>query len=196
MHRPLLAFLSVATLLAGCGPMTHPMVSRLTEDEQAQVDEAWTQMFLPPERLDRSLLLDVLLSFELHQVGVDRLALVSEKRVGQGRVIMTVNFDRASPAFDEFTIAYVDEAGCELRRERYTSAEIMDRLAFLFGEGRPRELCWGYAAVQVTEASESGEEQAAAENEEAQRRGARSKELEARVLEIQAATQPAEEPRR
>jgi hypothetical protein len=124
-------------ILGGCGPLTQPMVERLPPEEQKHVDDAWQNMFSPPDRLDRTLLLDVLITQQAHQRGVDRLDLVSEKCVGKGRAVMTVRFDRQHPEFDEFTIAYLDDQGRELRRERYSSAEIQERIHLLFRPSIP-----------------------------------------------------------
>lgn len=114
--------------LTGCGPLMFPMVERLSDKDQAQVDDAWKNMFDPPDRLGRELLLDVLIHMNLYQHGIDRLTLVSEKEVGDARVVMSIRFDRTHPGFDEFVISYVDAHGQELRRERYTTGEIEERL--------------------------------------------------------------------
>ncbi len=119
--------------LAGChGPLAKPMVDRLDVEQQQAVDDAWHNMFDPPQRLDPTLLLDVILAQQLHQAGVDSLHLVSEKRVGDGLVVMEVWYDRDEPAGDEFTLAYVDAEGDEIRRERYTRDEVEERFQFLF----------------------------------------------------------------
>jgi hypothetical protein len=119
--------------VVGCyGPMTRPMVERLPEEQQQDIDNAWVNMFSPPDRLDHTLLLDVIVTMELFQKGVDRLWMVSEKRAGAGLVVMEVRFDRDDPTFDEFTVTYVDGLGREVRRERYAREEIHKRAAFLF----------------------------------------------------------------
>src|SRR5262245_35896706 len=46
----------------GCGPLATPMVVRLDAEDQAKVDDAWVNMFSPPNRLERELLLDTLIS--------------------------------------------------------------------------------------------------------------------------------------
>ncbi len=127
-------FLSAFCLLAvGChGPLTKPMVDRLDDETQAKVDDAWANMFTPADRLDRTLLLDAILSGQLHQYGVDYLRLVSEKHAGDGLVVMEVRFDREDPAFDQFSVTYVDSRGLEVRRERFTREEVEDRVDFLF----------------------------------------------------------------
>ena len=104
-----LVLVAVCLFVVGChGPLTKPMVDRLDEETQQKVDDAWLNMFTPPDRLDRTLLLDVILSGQLHQYGVDYLRLVSEKHVGDGLVVMEVRYDREDPAFDEFSVSYVD----------------------------------------------------------------------------------------
>jgi hypothetical protein len=107
------------------------MVDRLDEETQQKVDDAWLNMFTPPDRLDRTLLLDVILSGQLHQYGVDYLRLVSEKHVGDGLVVMEVRYDREDPAFDEFSVSYVDNEGYEVRRERFTREEVEEEICFL-----------------------------------------------------------------
>lgn len=108
----------------GGGPLALPYVERLGPDQQRVVDQSWLNMLSPPERLDRSRLLDVVVEQWLHQQGVDRLQFTSEKDVWGGRIIMTVYYDRSHPAFDSFAIAFVDAQGCERRRERYTFDEV------------------------------------------------------------------------
>ena len=135
MCKETLVVLSSSVLLAfaaACGPMTHPMVIRLDEQEQKTVDDAWTNMLDPPHRLARDLLLDVLITHQMHQRGVDRLVLISEKGVGRRRVVMEIAFDRQNPEADAFTFMLEDAWGNVIRQERYDRDEIDDRLAFLF----------------------------------------------------------------
>ena len=80
--------ITICLLVVGCGPVTKPMVTRLDEDQQRSVDAAWECMFSPPDRLDSTLLLDVLIANQAHQLGVDSLWLISEKRVSGGLIIM------------------------------------------------------------------------------------------------------------
>lgn len=172
---------AVLAALAGCnglfGPM--PVVERLEPEQQRVVDESWLNMFTPPERLDRSLLLDVLVTHAFHEKGVDRLHFVSEKDAWGGRIIMTVYFDRAHPAFDNFTVAFVDATGKERRRERYTFDEV---------KGRMHET---YDPIEVPDT------QPAMTPEEIQRRReaeeTRAQQLARRIL-IKIATRPAGEP--
>lgn len=128
-----LSLFALCLFAIGChGPLTKPMVDRLDEETQTKVDAAWTSMFTPVDRLDRTLLFDSILSGQLHQFGVDYLRLVSEKKVGDGLVVMEVRFDLEEPSFDQFSFTYVDGDGSELRRERFTREEVEERVDFLF----------------------------------------------------------------
>ncbi|HPF38206.1 MAG TPA: hypothetical protein P5081_00650 [Phycisphaerae bacterium] len=119
-------------LVVGCrGPLAVPMVDRLDEKSQAEIDEVWGNMLTPPNGLDRELLLDVILSQQLHQHGVDSLRFISEKQVGEGLVVMEIRFDREDPLFDEFSVSYVDRRGRELRRERYSREDIDEEIRLL-----------------------------------------------------------------
>ncbi|MCB9857461.1 MAG: hypothetical protein H6818_17405 [Phycisphaerales bacterium] len=127
--------LSLAILAAGCnGPLTKPMIDRLDENSQAKIDEVWENMVAPPNQLDRTLLLDVILSAQLYQHGVDSMRFVSEKTVGDGLVVMEIRFDREDPLFDEFSVSYIDRRGRELRRERYSRDDIDKEINLLFDE--------------------------------------------------------------
>lgn len=169
------------TVFAGCGPTTYPMIDRLPEEDQKQVDTSWVHMFSPPDRLDRTLLLDVLLANQFHQRGVDRATLVSEKEVGTQQAVMTMRFDRKNPAFDEFTIALVDDQCRECRRERYTADEIRARLHFL-----------GQHMHALSDASEDADGTTPRDRlKRARLQEALAQDYEIRILEIQAATQPA-----
>lgn len=171
--------ITIASLIAplvGCGPLVTPMVVRLTEENQARVDESWVNMFSPPQRLDRTLLLDTLVMNQMHERGVDELRLVSKKRVGDALVVMEVDFNRLEPDFDAFTVTYINAPGMEARRERYTFDEVRERLQFL---ARDDEVL---AEPGLTE------EQLQQLALESQARRA------ARMKEIEAATQPAVTP--
>lgn len=134
-HGRLASALFVAMTLpaTGChGPLTKPMVDRLDDQTQAKVDDAWSNLFAPPDRLERTLLLDAIISAQLYQLGVDSLHMISEKRVGDGLVMMEVQYCRDFPALDEFSVTCVDHAGMEVRRERFTRADVQDRIEFLY----------------------------------------------------------------
>ncbi len=108
----------MAFLLTGCGPLFTPMTSRLTPDDQRQIDAIWDNMLTPVNRLDRQTLLDATIVGWLYQLGVDRLRLVSEKFLTHGKVVMEIDCDRASPDSDEFIVTVLDDRGQTLRRER------------------------------------------------------------------------------
>jgi hypothetical protein len=180
-----LAILLSAAMFAGChGPLYRPMPVRLDVEQQIQVDQVWRNMLTPPERLDHTLLLDTIITMHANQVGVDHIRMISEKdRVNDGIVIMEMRFDRERPERDEYTLRYIGASGEELRHERYTRAEIEERVAFLWGApacGFSEHRC---SQTQPSDLSEC-------ESQEAARQAAR----EARVAEILAATQPASAP--
>ncbi|HUU85985.1 MAG TPA: hypothetical protein VM243_21015 [Phycisphaerae bacterium] len=163
-------------LVIGCGPMSKPMVSRLEEKDQALVDQAWSNMLTPVERLDRILLLDTILAHESHQIGIDRLHFVSGKDLPGGTVRMEVFFDRQSPEGDLFAVTYVDRSGRVLRSEKYTREEVDGRFEFLIQ--RPPNV----------------EEIEGIDPAECEQLKAQAAEHEARMREIKAATQPAHQP--
>ena len=175
--RPLATLLGLATLLAGCGPMARPMAVRLQPEEQAQVDEAWENMLTPPDRLDRLLFLDTVLSGQLYQIGTDRLYFGSEKRLRDGVVTMEVFFDRRSPEADRFTIRYVNGRGQQELYETYSRQEVDDRFEFLF--------------PVLAERRDTGDDTAELSKGECEAHVAKLKaERQARMKEIEAATQP------
>jgi hypothetical protein len=172
-----LSLVLVCLFSIGCGRvMPVPMVDRLEPEKQFEVDVAWHNMLTPPDRLDRTLLLDVLLLHQFHAHGVDRLRLTSEKWLVGGVVVMEVVFERDDPARDAFWVTYQDDSGNVLRQERYSRVDIEERLEFAFGDG----------LIIGDEDEEDPEIEAL--------RAQRAAEREARMEEIQAATQPAVRP--
>lgn len=161
-------------VVIGCGPMSKPMVVRLEEKDQTFVDQAWGNMLTPVDRLDRILLLDTILVRQMHQTGIDRLHFVSRKDLPGGTVRMEVFFDRQNPEADVFAVTYVDRSGRALRSEKYTREEVDGRFEFLY--------------LPYVDRSEGIDP---AECEELE---ARKAEREARMREIKAATQPANQP--
>jgi hypothetical protein len=124
---------------ASCGPLRAPMATRLDDDVQKRVDEAWDKALSPVGRLDRQRLLDVLVGTEAYQRGVDKLTFRSEKRCAAGRVVMEVHFDRAAPARDRFEVLVLGPDGAELRRETYGREEVEKTYRELFvNVPRPR----------------------------------------------------------
>lgn len=111
-------------VLSGCGPLTFPAVHRLKPEEQAQVESIWTNMLAPPNRLDRSTLLDVLVAYQLHSTGIDRVRFVGEKQTPVGRVSLTVDFDRAREDNGTFAFVLTDPQGKLMRHEVYTADEV------------------------------------------------------------------------
>ena len=170
--KRILALVALALCVGRRGPLTFPAVQRLSPDEQAEVDRDWNNMLKPTYRLDRGLLLDVVIFYQLHQVGVDRLHLESQKEYAEGPVVMTIDYVRANdPATDRLTLEVKDHAGKSMRKETYSGAEVlsqfhdMNTVATTRPDGKPTE-----DAV------------------------AREEWLVARMHQITAATQPADSP--
>jgi hypothetical protein len=167
MKRIAIACVLMATSLAGCGPMLMPMTVQLDPQEQQRVDRMWDNMLTPPDRLDRELLLDVMMTNHLFQLGVDRLHLTAEKRFHGGLAVMEIDCDRAGPPeMDHFAITVVDRGGRMLRHEYYTRPEVEAR----------------FGALMEMMVSRPGDE--------AQQEHPRRRELELRWQKIAAATQP------
>lgn len=163
--------LVVLALTACQGPMTVPAVQRLAPDQQEEINRDWNNMLKPSDRLDRGLLLDVVMYYQLHQMGVDRLHLESQKDYAGGTVVMTIDYVRASdPTNDRFTLEIKDPSGQSLRKETYSGEEVLSQFKALGTtttrpDGRPTE-------DEV----------------------AREMWVEARLRQIAAATQPADAP--
>lgn len=165
--------IGILVVSAGChGPLGVPMVSRLGPQEQEQVEQSWDNMLMPGDRLDRTLLLDTIIVFELHTRGVDRLRMTSEKFIDGAMVRMKVIFDRNNPEGDAFVLSFFGDDGNELRYESYSPDEITHRINELFGSKMTSDDLEGKLVV----------------DEEAD--AARM----ARLEEIRAATQPAFDP--
>jgi hypothetical protein len=121
----LLAALGVgAGGLIGCGPLSRPIPERLADEDQKQVDDAWTRALTPVGKPDRQTWLDVFVTTQAYETGVDSLTFRSEKKWAGGRVVMEVHYDRAKPAGDRFEVTVYDAAGKALRRERYSRDEV------------------------------------------------------------------------
>jgi len=183
-------WMHVTTLIVvfGCrGPLNAPMVTRLSPEEQQQVDDTWRNMLTPVDRLDRTLLLDVLLTSDFYQLGVDRLDMTALKRVPPYRVIMEIHCDRDAPPFDAFTVAGLDADGREVRRERYSREDV---------EGRVSHMHLAEAHVQMLAGEEKAEPATltAEQRAELERLRAEAADWAARKAAILAATQPAGPP--
>jgi hypothetical protein len=136
--KPYLLLVPACALLLtfGCGPMVAPLPQRLDPESQKKVDDAWTGILTPPDKLGHQDLLDVLVGTFAYQHGVDALSFRSEKRFAGGKVVMGVSFDRTRPDDDRFEVTVYDLKGKELRRERYSRQEIEETSATLFQGGQ------------------------------------------------------------
>jgi hypothetical protein len=125
MHHRTIMSLGLILLLVGCrGPMIAPAFRRLDADGQARVNQMWNNMLARPDRLNRELLLDVMLAYELHEFGVDRASYHAEKDYAAGTVLMDVKYDREKPMEDWFFVELRDRAGKSIRKEHYTGEEV------------------------------------------------------------------------
>jgi hypothetical protein len=108
------------------------MPVRLDDEGQKSVDQSWDKALDPIDRLAHQPLLDVLLSTQAYQIGVDRLTFRSEKKVAAGKVVMEIDYDRLKPDQDRFELKVYDPAGKLLRQERYRRAEVEETYQDLF----------------------------------------------------------------
>jgi len=114
--------------LPACGLLPQPMVPRLSDDQQAQVDQLWVNVVTPPEHADRQTFLDVISVYSLYNAGLDTVRYHAEKRVGDRLITMDVNFDKDRPARDEFIVELYSRDGILLRRERYDRHDVEQSL--------------------------------------------------------------------
>src|SRR5436309_2428621 len=98
----LISLALVLPLFPGCGPTVVPAFVRVGPEQQAQIDASWKNMLTPTDRLDRELLLDVMLVYQLHQLGIDHATYEADKEFADGTIHMRVTFDRAKPLDDHF----------------------------------------------------------------------------------------------
>jgi hypothetical protein len=111
--------------VSACGPLFYSMGHRVAPEEQEQIDAGWNNLLTPTGRADRQLLLDVLLSTEWYEKGVDHLQFRSEKKLAAGgTVVMEVSCDRGNPDGDRLVIEVYDKSAQLVRRERYTLDEV------------------------------------------------------------------------
>jgi len=172
--RHLLRQVSMFTLMSitGCSAIliSGPMPERLSPEAQATVDSSWNNAFNPPNRIDRTLLLDVLRSYQLYWHGVDRIDARIEKSLAGGRVVMILHYDRRlAENENDFIVTAYDKNGTVVRTERYSRADIDDRN-------------WLYRVDLATPVNQKFRE---AETK------AREERIHARMKEIRTATQPA-----
>ena len=114
----------VLAFLGGCGPLSRPMVPRPDAEGQKKIDESWERALAPVGRLDHQALLDVFVTSQAYELGVDRLTFRSEKRFSGGKVVMEVVYDREEPAKDRFSVTVHGPTGELLREERYGREEV------------------------------------------------------------------------
>lgn len=161
---------------AGCRWGSTPMPVRLSEESQKNVDDAWNNALNPPTRLDRDLLLDVMISYDMYWTGVDRVRATVEKDLNPGRVVMELHYDRSQPAeTDAFIVTCFNQYDGIQRVEHFSRADI---------DSRHEEL-YGGKLIMVADSENLTDEEKAAMEQEANR-------IHERQLQIIAATQPAE----
>jgi hypothetical protein len=129
---PLLGCCLLALCTAACGPLQTPMPPRLDDEGQKAIDESWDKALSPVDRFDHQGILDLLISTQAYQVGVDRLTFRSEKRFSAGTVIMEISFDRLAPEMDRFEITMLDLAGKPVRKETYDRKKVESTYRELF----------------------------------------------------------------
>ena len=162
--------------IAGCQLGGTPMPVRLPEESQKHVNDAWNNALGPPARLDRDLLLDVMISYDMYWTGVDRVRATVEKDLSPGRVVMELQYDRNQPPeTDAFTVTCFDQYNAVQRVEHFSRADIDARRSALNGG----EL------TLIADPNNVTEEEKAAMQQQADR-------IRERQLQIIAATQPAE----
>jgi hypothetical protein len=116
----------------GCGPMRAPLPERLGPEMQKQIDDAWTGILTPPNRLGRQDLLDVLVGTFAYQHGVDTLTLRTSKQYAGGTGVMEAQYDRTRPTEDRFDVTVYGLDGKIERQERYTRNELDETFDSLF----------------------------------------------------------------
>ena len=122
--RTRLLFAILTLMLPACGPLMLPMIPRLDEEQQKQVDTAWHNMLTPSDRLSRETLLDTLSSSYFYAAGIDRADYRAEKQVDNLQVVMEIHFNRTHPAADAFYVNIYEPDGKLLRSERYSRGDV------------------------------------------------------------------------
>jgi hypothetical protein len=101
-----------------------PLPERLEPETQKKIDDAWTEVLTPPNRLGRQDLLDMLVGTFAYQHGVDTLTFRTSKQYAGGTVVMEAQYDRMRPTDDRFEVIVYGLDGKVERHERYTRKEI------------------------------------------------------------------------
>lgn len=190
------------TAAAGCaGPTVYPAVQRLEPDEQALVDHMWNNMLNPVDRLDRELLLDVMLAYELHVYGIDRLKLDCEKDFDGGTIRIKLDYDRRRAREDDRLVVEIrDNKGNLLRREVYQNEEVLSHFKQITGVVTqeiyllPRTAIAASAATQPTTQTSANPSAGSPTIQPKQSEDEKAAEQwrDARWHQIRAATQPSE----
>jgi hypothetical protein len=195
------ASIVLALSASGCGPMFLPMLTRLAPDDQKKFDEMWSNMLTPVNRVDHQTLLDTVIVYFMFQLGVDRLHMVTEKNLANGKVVMDIDCDRVSPESDQFTITVLDDHGHTLRRERYSRKDVEESAQAL--TNIPRTLSLMQQAANTSPATEPTTAPAsrpssttqttlpATQEAETSEQRKRRLDYQHRIEAVQAATQPA-----
>ncbi len=159
------AALLVLLALTGCSSLgVKPMPDRLNDEQQAQIDAGWEHFIDQLAAHERQELLDAILLRKAWEAGVDRLALSSEKRVGDKTVFMETRVDRDHPEGDTFRVLVIDSDGALLQAESFTRADIDEAIAlYLHGQDLPPDAAPEQAAAQRARSAERSARIAAAQ---------------------------------
>src|SRR5437764_10232184 len=118
-----LAFGALMLFSLSCGPLERPMPTRLDNENQLQIDEAWNRALSPITKHNHQALLDLMVMTAAYEIGVDELFLRSTKRYQAGLVVMELHYNRLIPENDRFVVQIFDPEGKLLRQENYDRAE-------------------------------------------------------------------------
>ena len=137
MLRVLIMFAILMTV--GCGPLNTPMVQRVDDETQQEIDEGWNRALKPVDQLDRQQWLDIFVVAQAYQMGVDKLSLRSEKSFDGGSVVMEIQYDRQLPDKDSFVVTVRDNDGHTIRQENYARKDVEDTYSYFFSNKVPSD---------------------------------------------------------
>jgi hypothetical protein len=100
------------------------MPTRLENEDQLKIDEAWNRALSPITNHNHQAWLDILVTTAAYEIGVDELFLRSTKRFQAGLVVMELHYNRLIPENDRFVVQVFDPEGKLLRQENYDRAEV------------------------------------------------------------------------
>jgi hypothetical protein len=101
------------------------MFDRPDATAQANINTSWNNMLSPPSRLDRHILLAVIVENQLYQRGLTRATLHAEKSIATGHVLMDISYDEQNPANDRFEVRVYDLAWNLQRAETFDRDQIL-----------------------------------------------------------------------